>query len=179
MTNTKSRTTATIGATKVVEDTIAATKATVEGAVKAGQEAAAKNVEQFMALTQEQFEKVGGDAFKGFDDVAGFGKDNIDAFVAAGNVVTKGWQDLGQAWFTFAQGTVENGVSVAQAMMTAKTPREAVDLQNSYAKSAFDAFVAESSKLSELGLKVTNDAIAPISARVNATVEKFGKPLVA
>ncbi|NNG05459.1 MAG: phasin family protein [Inquilinus sp.] len=166
-------------AATIVEETFAATKATVENAVKTGQDAMAKNMETAFAMTREQFEKAGGNLFHGFDDVAAFGKDNMDALVKASTIATKGWQDLGAAWFAFAQGTMEKSVATAQAMMTVKSPRELADLQNSFAKASFDSFVAESSKLSEMGVKVTNDAFAPITARVNATVEKFGKPLAA
>ncbi len=131
-------------------------------------------------MTQDQFEKAGGTMFKGFDDVAAFGKDNIEAVVTAGNIATKGWQDLGAAWFAFvAKGAVDTNVAVMQAMMSVKSPQDLVNIQSSYAKSTFDSFVAEGSKLSEMGVKVTNDAMAPINARVNATVEKFSKPLAA
>ncbi len=167
------------GAANVVEDTLAATRTTVETAVKAGQDVVQKNLETAFAMTKDQFDKAGGTMFKGFDDVAAFGKDNMEAVVTAGNIATKGWQDLGAAWFAFAKGAVDTNVAVMQAMMTVKSPQELVNIQSSYAKSTFDSFVAEGSKLSEMGVKVTNDAMAPINARVNATVEKFSKPLAA
>jgi len=166
-------------AANVVEETLAATRTTVETAVKAGQDVLQKNLEQAFAMTTDQFEKAGGTMFKGFDDVAAFGKDNIDAVVTAGNIATKGWQDLGAAWFAFAKGTADNGVANMQALMAVKTPQELVNIQSSFAKSTFDSMVTESSKLSEMGVKVTNDALAPINARVNATVEKLSKPLAA
>ena len=167
------------GAANVVEDTLAATRTTVETAVKAGQDVVQKNLETAFAMTKDQFDRAGGTMFKGFDDVAAFGKDNMEAVVTAGNIATKGWQDLGAAWFAFAKGAVDTNVAVMQAMMTVKSPQELVNIQSSYAKSTFDSFVAEGSKLSEMGVKVTNDAMAPINARVNATVEKFSKPLAA
>lgn len=167
------------GAANVVEDTLAATRTTVETAVKSGQDVVQKNLETAFAMTKDQFEKAGGTMFKGFDDVAAFGKDNVEAVVTAGNIATKGWQDLGAAWFAFAKGAVDTNVAVMQAMMSVKSPQDLVNIQSSYAKSTFDSFVAEGSKFSEMGVKVTNDAMAPINARVNATVEKFSKPLAA
>ena len=167
------------GAANVVEDTLTATRTTVETAVKAGQDVVQKNLETAFAMTKDQFDRAGGTMFKGFDDVAAFGKDNMEAVVTAGNIATKGWQDLGAAWFAFAKGAVDTNVAVMQAMMSVKSPQELVNIQSSYAKSTFDSFVAEGSKLSEMGVKVTNDAMAPINARVNATVEKFSKPLAA
>ena len=176
---TTAKTKAAGAAANVMEETLAATRTTVETAVKAGQDVVQKNLETAFAMTKEQFEKAGGSMFKGFDDVAAFGKDNIDAVVTAGNIATKGWQDLGAAWFAFAKGTADNSVANMQALMSVKTPQELVNIQSTFAKSTFDSIVTESSKLSEMGVKVTNEALAPINARVNATVEKLSKPLAA
>jgi phasin family protein len=64
-------------------------------------------------------------------------------------------------------------------MVGVKTLREAVDLQADFAKGNFDKFVAESTKMSETVVKVANDAMEPITARVNVSVEKIFKPLAA
>ncbi len=42
-----------------------------------------------------------------------------------------------------------------------------------------DSFLTNSAKLSDLGVKVANEAFAPIGERVNVTIEKFAKPLAA
>ena len=63
--------------------------------------------------------------------------------------------------------------------MTAKTLQEFIDLQSGYAKTAFDGYVAQSTKLGEMTSKLAKDAFAPINVQVQAAVEKFGKPLAA
>ena len=54
-----------------------------------------------------------------------------------------------------------------------------VDLQNTFAKTRFDSFIAESAKISEMTVKTTNEAIAPLKARVDETVETLSKPIAA
>ena len=39
--------------------------------------------------------------------------------------------------------------------------------------------VAEATHLSELAIKITNEAIEPLSARVTATIEQMSKPVFA
>ena len=51
--------------------------------------------------------------------------------------------------------------------------RDLVDLQSSFAKKSFDSAVAESTKVSEISVKVANEAFQPISAQINATIGKL------
>ena len=44
---------------------------------------------------------------------------------------------------------------------------------------SFDRLMNEGSKLSEIGVKVANEALEPIQARVNVAVEKIFKPAAA
>ena len=67
----------------------------------------------------------------------------------------------------------------AKALMGCKTLRDVIDLQADFARSNFDALVAEGTKLSETSFKLTNEAIAPIQARVTVAVEKLTKPIAA
>ena len=145
----------------------------------AGVEAAQKNYDRLFGATKEQVEKASATAFKTYEDLSKFSKENLDAYVAAGTTVAKGFETIGRAWVNFAQETFEAGAQVAKALLSAKTLREAVDVQTDFAKTTFDKLVAEGTKVSEISVKVTNEAAEPINARVNATIEKFLKPMAA
>ncbi|MEQ8964272.1 MAG: phasin family protein [Azospirillaceae bacterium] len=166
-------------ATKSVEDTIAATKETMDSAVKAGQETAVKNFEQAVSLGKEQFDKAGNQFFEGCNDVADFHKANVDAVMAASTTWAKGFEAMGRAWFDYTRSSMEQSVGVAKAMMTAKTLKEVVDLQSDFAKTSLDGLLAETTKLQDTTMKTANEAITPLSERVNVAVEKMGKPLAA
>lgn len=166
-------------AVQAIEETIAATKETMENAVKASQDAYAKNLEGTIAASKEQFDKMSVNLFKSFDDLTAFNKANVEAAVAAGTLMGKGMEDLGKALFEFSKISTDNAVATLKAIMTAKSVREVVEVQSEFSKAAFDGMLAESAKLSEMSVKVANEAMAPINARVNATVEKFAKPLAA
>lgn len=161
------------------EDLAAQAKETVESVMKASQEATQKGYEQAMAMTREHMEKANRQLFQGFDEMTKLAKDNVDAFVAASTVVARAAEDMGKAYMAYAQATVDMTLSTGKAMLGAKTVHEVVDLQNEFAKTSFDSLLAETTKLSELSVKAANEAMEPIQARVNATLEKVAKPLAA
>jgi len=144
-----------------------------------GAEAAQKHYERFLGATKEQVEKASANALKTYEDLSKFSKENLDAYVAAGTTVAKGFETIGKAWVAFTQETFEASAQVAKALLSAKTLREAVDVQTDFAKTTFDKLVAEGTKVSEISVKVANEAVEPLNARFNATIEKFLKPVAA
>ena len=135
--------------------------------------------ENVSTTAREQLEKASQSAYKGYEDLTKLQKDNWEAVVASSQIWTKGAETVGKAWMSLAQETMEHAASTAKALVGVKSLREAVDLQTDFAKGNFDKIVAESTKLSETAVKVANDAMEPITARMNVTVEKLFKPMAA
>jgi len=135
-----------------------------------------KGFEDYMGQAKEQVEKAQAQTTKAMADMAAFSKENADAFVVASTLYAKGFENVGKAWYALTQETVEASAAVAKALLGAKTLKEAVDLQTDFAKTTFDKYVAESTKLSEMTIKSANEALQPINARVNVAVEKLLKP---
>ena len=162
-----------------VEAAVAASQETIDTVMKAGTQAATKGYEQAIAIAQEQVEKASENLFKRYDEVASLGKDNVDAYVLSTTVFAKGVESMGKELMSMAQSAVETNVATTKALFGAKTVREVIDLQTEFSRSAFDNFVAESAKLTEMSMNLANDAIEPIQARMNVTVEKLLKPVAA
>jgi len=162
-------------AAKPFEDAVEVSKATIDALVKVGTEAASKGYEQAVELTREQVGKASTAFIKGFGDIQGLGKGNVDAVVEAGTVWAKGAEQISKQVMALTQNSVQSSVVTAKALMGCKTLREVIDLQADFARSNFDTLVNEGTKLGELSFKVANEAIAPIQARVTKTVEKLTK----
>jgi phasin family protein len=176
----------TVAATKGYEQAVAITKEqaetskkTLDAVVKAGTEAATKGYEEAVKVTQDQVEKTSVAAFKGYDELAMAGKDNIEACVRSGSIAAKGMETLGKEVMTYAQASFEANLAAAKALMGAKTLREVIDVQTGLTRGSFDQAVAQSAKLTELSVQVTNDALAPIQAQANVNAEKLLKPVAA
>lgn len=151
-------------AAKSMEDAVAQAKSQIESLVKA---------------QQEQFEKASAQVLKSYDEMTALAKENVDAVVQSGTIVAKGAEQAGKQVAAFTQSSFEKNVASSKALFAVKSLNELIELQSAFAKQTLDAIVAESTKLQELSLKVTTEAIAPINARVNATVSALSKPLAA
>lgn len=161
--------------TKTAKDAFEA----AETVVKAGTDAAKASYEQALQMTKEQVEKASQNFFKGYGEFASLGKENLEAFVQSSTIAVKAAEIFGKEWMGIAQTAVEQNVAAFQSLVAAKTLKEVVDLQNSWAKKAFDTAVVEGTRLSEMSVKTANDAFEPIKARVNVSVEKLFKPVAA
>lgn len=118
-------------------------------------------------------------AAKGYDDFVAVQKDGVDAFVKAGEVFAKGAEELGKACFDLAQESAAANAEAVSAMLAAKSVDELVALQNELARKAFDRSIAESTRISEMSMKIANEALEPIQTQVTVAVEKALKPLAA
>ena len=164
---------------KSAEDAIAQARSSVDDQVRLGTEAAQRGFEQAASMTREQFDKASKTLFKNYEEFSQLSKENIDAFVKSGTVFAKGLEEAGKLWIDFTRRSFETSVETAKAVMGCKDLREVVDVQSDFARTSFDSLVNEGSKLSEIGVKVANEALEPIQARLNVAVEKIFKPAAA
>lgn len=159
------------------------TKTTVvETAAAAAQNGFEKGVEQAQAAFKAQIDeatKQAAAAQKGFEQAIELGKGNVEALIKSSTIFAEGIQELAKAALAVNQAAFEEGIANARALASVKSVREAVELQTGFAKTVFEKFVAETSKLSEQGTKLAERAFAPVAERVNVTVASFGKPLAA
>jgi len=112
-------------------------------------------------------------AMKTAEQLAQFHQGNIEAVMKSGQIWASGLQDLSKHVASNAQATMEETMSTFRAMTGVKSLKEAFELQSSFARAAMEKALAESSKLTETGMKLAEQASAPITARVNAAVEVF------
>ena len=127
--------------------------------------------EQVVETTRAQVEKANEAVVKGYDTFTAFQKDGVDALIKAGTIWAKGAEDLGKAYFAIAQENAEAGSEAAKALLSAKSLEEVVDLQGEIARKSFDKSLSEGVKLSELSLKVANEAFQPIQRQLTAAIE--------
>jgi phasin family protein len=143
---------------------------TVTG-LKDGMAQAAAGFEKTQAKMKEGVEK----AMKTAEEFVAFGQGNLEAFMKSGQIWAAGMQDLQKQMAATAQASFEETVATFKAIASAKSVKDAFDLQAGLARGAIEKTLAESGKLTDASLKLTEQAMAPITARVTLAVEKFGK----
>ncbi|AJA07862.1 phasin [Sphingopyxis fribergensis] len=107
------------------------------------------------------------------EEAVEFNKANVEAMVEAGKIAAKGIETLGQEGVTYARKSFEDTTAALKGYTAVKTPADFFKLYAENSKKAFDAAVAQTSKTSELVVKLTNDSFAPISNRVSVITSKM------
>ncbi len=150
---------------KGIEQTVAA--------LKDGMAQATAGIEKTQAKVKEGMEK----AMKTAEEFVAFGQGNMEAVMKAGQIWAAGVQDLSKQVAATAQGSYEESMTTFKALASVKSLKDAIDLQTGFARAAIEKTLAESGKLTDASIKLTEQALAPLTARMGLAVEKFAKPV--
>ena len=145
------------------ERTVAALKDSAAGAV-AGHETTHDKVKNTM-------EK----AVKSAEELVSFSQGNFEAMMQAGQIWAAGVQDLHKTFAATAQAQVEAAMGTFKALSSVKSLKEAMDLQTTLARASLETAVSESGKITDASMKLAEQAMAPLTARVTLAVEKFAR----
>ena len=162
---------------KVGETTTMAEKLADKGidetvsSLKEGVDRASAGFEATQTKVKDGVEK----AMKSAEELVAFSQGNVEAIVKAGQIWTNGMQDLSKHIAAAAQASMDQGMSVFKALTGAKSLKDAFELQSAFARSAMENGMVESGKLTEASFKLTEQALAPITARMTVAVEKLAK----
>lgn len=153
----------------------AATKGfkTMNDTVKKFAEDAKTRAETLTADFNEKAKEAMAKSSKIAEEAVEFNKANIEAIVESGKIAAKGMESLGQEGVAFARKSFEDTTAALKGYTAVKSPTEFFKLYAENSKKAFDAAVAQTSKTSELVVKLTNDSFAPISNRVSVITSKM------
>jgi hypothetical protein len=98
-----------------------------------------------------------------FEDFQNFSKQQLEAFTAASATWTKGLQELAADSTDYAKKAFAAGSAVYEKLLGARSVESAIQIQSEYVKQAYEGFVAQASKVSELYAKVASDAMEPVT----------------
>ena len=108
---------------------------------------------------------------KNFEDVQKYGKDNMDATMKAWGHMSKSVQAIAAEAADYSKKSFEEGSATMEKLLGAKSIEKAMEIQTAYAKSAYEGFVAQATKVSELYTRVASDALKPVTSAY-ASVQK-------
>lgn len=98
-----------------------------------------------------------------FEDFQSFSKQQLEAFSAASATLTKGLQELAVESTDYSKKAFAASSAVFEKLLGARSVESAVQIQSEYAKQAYEGFVAQANKVSELYAKVAADALKPVT----------------
>jgi hypothetical protein len=104
-----------------------------------------------------------------FETIQKLGKDSFNATVKALEVATTGTQAIAVETADYAKKSFEQTASTFEKFVGVKSLDKVIEIQTDYVKSAYEGFVAQSTKTSELYTKLAQDSFAPFNALRSAT----------
>ena len=105
-------------------------------------------------------------------EIGEFSKGNVEAVVASARIAAEGTGEIAREAAEFGRQRFETMTGTIKQAASVKSPTEFFQLQNDYAKGAFESMVQEGSKLSEAWLKLAGEVAEPISNRFAVAADK-------
>jgi phasin family protein len=109
------------------------------------------------------------------EELVTFGQGNVEAVIKSGQALANGVQTLTKQMAATAQANLEETILTFKAIATARSVREALDLQAALARSTIEKAMTQSGHVAESTLKLTEQVVAPIASRLTLAVETFGR----
>jgi phasin family protein len=106
------------------------------------------------------------------EEIADLTRGNVEAFVASSKVAAKGVETLSQDAAEFGRKSFEEASATLKSFAEVKSATDFFKLQSDFARSAFDAAIAESARASETFLKIAGDVAEPITSRYTVAAER-------
>jgi phasin family protein len=110
-------------------------------------------------------------ALKNYDAILGFGKETAEACVKSATVAGKRVESLNNELYTYSRQSIDDAIAATKAVMGSKSVHEAFEFQTDFAKSAFESYVGQLSRVSEMVTEATKETYAPLKGRMQAWLD--------
>src|SRR3954452_12586081 len=105
---------------------------------------------------------------KNFEDVQKMSKDSMDATMKSFGTLSKASQTIAAEFADYSKKSFEEGTKALEKMMGVKSFDKALEIQVDYAKTAYEGFVAQATKISELYADLAKETYKPFEAYTKA-----------
>ena len=107
-----------------------------------------------------------------FEDFQKFSKQQLDAVNTATATVAKGLQEIASESSDYSKKAFAASSAVVEKLIGAKSVETAIQIQTEYAKSTYEGFLAQASKLNEIYVKLASEAFKPVETAFAVTQAK-------
>ena len=98
---------------------------------------------------------------KNFEDLQQVSKDNIDIAMKSMGAVSKSAQAIAAEVADYSKTSFEQSTAALEKLFGVKSLEKAIEVQTEYAKSAYEGFVAEATKIGELYADMAKETYKP------------------
>lgn len=116
--------------------------------------------------------------FKNMEDFQQFSKDQLDAATVTATTLSKGAQQIAVEATDYSKKSLESSTAFLEKLLGAKSLDKAMEIQSAYAKSSYESFVAQATRMGEIYANMTKEAFKPMEsafAKVQAVAQPASK----
>ena len=107
-----------------------------------------------------------------FEDFEKFSKQQMELMNTFSSTFTKGMQEIAAEAAEYSKKAFAANSALVEQLLAAKSPETAVQIQTEYAKSAYESFVSQTTKMNELYVKLASEAFKPVETLFSALQPK-------
>jgi hypothetical protein len=101
------------------------------------------------------------DMVKNFEELQKLGKDGFEAATKSFDAVTKASQAIATEIADYSKKSFEDSTQVFEKLIGAKSVENAIEVQQTYLKDAYEGFVSEANKLGTLYADLAKESYKP------------------
>jgi phasin family protein len=101
---------------------------------------------------------------KNFEDLQQVSKESVDSTLKSWGAVSKGAQAIAVEMADYSKKAFEDSTAALEKLFGVKSLDKAIEVQTEYAKTAYEGFVAEATKLSGLYSDLAKETYKPFEA---------------
>jgi hypothetical protein len=113
--------------------------------------------------------------FDRFDEFQKFGKGQVEAASTAAISLAKAFQTIAAETTDYSKKSLEANSAYVEKLLGAKSLDDAVQTQSEYAKSAYEGFVTQATRIGELYTNLAKEAFKPVESMI-ANVQAAAVP---
>ena len=104
-----------------------------------------------------------------FQDFQKVSKVEMNGYMQAVGEWNKSWQAIASEMNDYSKRSFEDGVAAFQKLATARSVPEAIEIQTTYAKSAYEDYMHQVSKIGAMYQNLAKDAFKPFERTVQGS----------
>lgn len=131
-----------------------------------------ESMEKIMSTSKSQYEKISSEA-------ANASRQSVDSFMKSSTTFMKGAEQIFKEIAALAQQSTERNTEAFKNLMACKTLNELTEAQNKIAQQNFEDIMTSCTKLSEMTIKLTTEALEPINNQVTKSMKKATESMAA
>lgn len=165
-----------------VEAAVAAGKEVLEAVVEAGKDMADKTHRTAVDLTRDRLDDAmdrGLQGVKGYEDMVGLGRSNMEAVMKTGTVFARGAQEINSMLLCMMRNGLADNVAATKAMLGCRDVKDLMAVQQAVTKINAEKMIKDGRRLADASLRVVAEILEPLVAQMRLAPVRVSNPFLA